>query len=198
MIKFLEGKDEDGLGIPYPSAVHSDGTNAGYFDLKRDPAAFEQVYELEGWPEFESLLRTLNKGDSFFRTLRFDVWFAAVTGHPRFKRLAVGYVTIAFEILEFNTSKGCFEEMRKRFTKFAPQCVRWPETSINFRHVPTSYNDHHIDRGWSEDIEIHGFGANETEARNALMKGLPPVERFFSKESSMYFAELKKGRKTIS
>jgi hypothetical protein len=198
MIKFLEGKHEDGLGVPYPSSANSNGANAGYFDLKKDPYKIAEIPELNGWPEFESFIRSVNSDGGFFRTLRCDVWFASLSGHPKFKRIAVGYATTAFEILEFNTSERCFEELRNRFVQFAPECSKWLETVIYFKHIPTSYNDHGIDRAWSEDIEIHGLGINDKDARKSWLKGLRVVQDFLSKESSAYSGELNKGRKTLS
>ena len=197
MIRFLEESDEDGLGIPYPSTVGNDTNNAGYFDLKENPSAISDIHELAGWPDFESLVRSINGQDSFFKTLRCDIWFASVSGHSKFKKVAIGYVTVAFEILELNLSKSAFDELR-RFLKFAPQCLTWPETVINFKHIPTSYNAHQIARAWSEDIEIHGLGKSENEARTALLRGLPAVQAFLLRESTLYSGELKKGRKTIS
>jgi hypothetical protein len=197
VIRFLEGTDEDGLGIPYPLSEDSDSRNVGYLDLKVTPSNIDLVYELDDWPEFKGLVRLLNNQESFFRTLRCDVWFANVTGHAVFQKLAVGYLTLAFEILEYNCSKNCFDELRKRFLKFAPQALGWPESTIHFKHIPTSYNNHGLARAWSEDIEIHGFGRVEADARVALLRGLNPVGQFLLQESLSYPEELKKGRTTL-
>lgn len=94
MIRFLEGSDEDGLGIPYPSCKHSDTNNVGYLDLKANSSDIGFAYELDGWPEFKNLIEQINARDSFFRTLRCDVSFAKVTGHQIFRILAVGYESI--------------------------------------------------------------------------------------------------------
>lgn len=198
MIRFLEGTDEDGLGIPYPSTDDPDSKNVGYLDLKANRSSIDLVHELNSWPELKSLVRGINSEESFFRTLRCDAWFVEVTGHAIFEKLAIGYITIAFEILEYNLSKDCFNELRKRFMRFASQVPEWSETTIHFKHIPTSYNDHGINRAWSEDIEIHGFGRVEQEAKDAFLQGLIPVGEFLLKECLSYPQELKKGRKTIS
>jgi hypothetical protein len=197
MIEFLEGADEDGLGVPYPPK-HSNSENAGYFDLKKEPSRISELPELKGWPEFETFIKAVNSRASFFRTLRCDVWLASPSGHTYLNKIVVGYATIAFEILEFNTSKGCFDELRNRFLKFAPASLKWPTTVIHFKHIPTSYNNHGIARAWSEDIEIHGLGINDNDARVSWLKGLLVVEDFLSKESSLYSGELKKGRRAVS
>jgi hypothetical protein len=197
MIRFLEGTAEDGLGIPYPSCKDSETNNVGYLDLKANPSNIGLAYELDEWPEFKKLIKQINAVDSFFRTLRCDVWFTHVTGHSLFRILAVGYITIAFEILEYNCSTNCFNELRNRFLRSAPDVIEWPEVTINFKHIPTSYNHHGIKRAWSEDIEIHGFGPTEQEARSAFQKGLVPVQTFLLLESTRYPQELKTGRKTI-
>ena len=63
--------------------------------------------------------------------------------------------------------------------RFAPQCSQWPETVSYFKHIPTSYNEHGIARAWSEDIEIHGMGINDKDARKAWLKGQLRVLRPF-------------------
>jgi hypothetical protein len=130
--------------------------------------------------------------------LRCDAWFVNLTGHAVFKKLAVGYITLAFEILEYNLSKDCFNELRKQFSRFAPQLTEWSETTIHFKHIPASYNDHAITRAWREDIEIHGFGRGESEAKEAFLQGLASVGEFLLKECLSYPQALKKGGKTIS
>jgi hypothetical protein len=197
MIRFLEGSQQDGLGIPYPSRKDSDTNNVGYLDLKASPSNIDAIYELDGWPEFKKLVKAVNHVDSFFRSLRCDVWYANVTGHPVFRVLAVGYITVAFEILEYNCSRRCFDELRNQFLRFAPHVTKWTEVTINFRHVPTSYRNHLANSAWSEDIEIQGFGRTEDEARRAFLTGLNPVAAFLIRESIKYPEELKKGRKTL-
>jgi len=198
LIRFLEGTDEDGLGIPYPCRKNSDTNNIGYLDLKARPSDIDLAYELEGWPEFKKLIQEINARDSFFRSLRCDVWFANVRGHETFPILAVGYITIAFEILEYNCAKNCFNELRNQFLRFAPDVITWPEVTVNFKHIPTSYSEHGINRAWSEDIEIHGFGHSKEEARAAFLKGLAPVKSFLLKESRSYPTQLSRGQKTVS
>jgi hypothetical protein len=99
MIRFLEGTDEDGLGIPYTSSNEPDSTNVGYLDLRANPSSIDLVYELDNWPELKSVIRGINAEQSFFRTLRCDAWFVEVTGHAVYKNLAVGYITIALKFL---------------------------------------------------------------------------------------------------
>lgn len=93
-------------------------------------------------------------------------------------------------------AKDNFAELRNRFLRFAPQCWQWPETVIYFKHIPTSYNEHGIAMAWSEDIEIHGMGINDKDARKAWLKGLCVVHEFLSKESLLWAGELKKRRRT--
>jgi hypothetical protein len=55
LIQFLEGTDEDGLGIPFPFCEDADSKNIGYLDLKASPSSIDLVYELDDWPELKSL-----------------------------------------------------------------------------------------------------------------------------------------------
>jgi hypothetical protein len=108
------------------------------------------------------------------------------------------YASVGLRLRWYNQAKDCFNELRKRFKSFAPQVTEWPATTIHFKHIPTSYNEHGINRAWSEDIEIHGFGRFEEEAKEAFLQGLAPVGEFLLKECLSFPQELKKGRKTIS
>lgn len=183
-IKFTQGTDEDGLGIPYPKEIDAELHNLGYFDLKKEPQRIAEIYELAGWPEFQEFIALINRKDSFFKSLRCDVWFASLPQHPQFTRIAVGYVTIAFENMALNLSKENYEALRQRFKDFAAQYPPNDQITLEFKHIPTSYNEQGIARAWSEDIEIHGLGNTDDEAGQAWLAGLRVVQAFIVQENA--------------
>jgi len=183
-IQYTQGTDEDGLGIPYPREIDAELNNLGYFDLKKEPQRIDEIYELEGWPEFHEFIALINRKDSLFKSLRCDVWFASLPRHPQFTRIAVGYVTIAFETLALNLSLEAYEALRARFKDFAARCPPNDQTTLEFKHIPTSYNEHGIARAWSQDIEIHGLGNTDAESRQAWLAGLRVVQDFIVQENA--------------
>jgi hypothetical protein len=118
--------------------------------------------------------------------------------HSGFTKKVTSYVTIAFEILEWNMPKGTYEDMYKYFQQYAAQYSTPNSVVVEFELIPTSYNDHGISRAWSLDVWNTGLGNSEAEARGAWYSGLQIVQDFLAWQSSLYGNELKRGRKTIS
>ncbi len=197
-VKLSESTEGDGLGIPYPADKSAGRANAGCFDLKRGPSRISDIHEIQGHAELEEFVRTVNHPDSFFRTVRCgDVLLAAINDSSN-QTVVSSYVTIAFEILEFNIPKECYVELYKRFVQSALICTRCEKTFVEFRLIQTSYNDHKVNRAWSMDVEIRGLGQTPEEARTMWALGWSTVQKFLAKESSLFIGELNKGRKTIS
>jgi hypothetical protein len=196
-IKLSEGTDAYGLGVPYPINKTSDVNNAGYFDLKKELHRISEIHELQKYPELLKVVIAINQPNSFFRTLRCgDVISTPLLNNLQNKKVFFFYVTIAFEILEFNTAKGNYIELCHRFSR--TNLTHSKRTFIEFRIIPTSYNNHGINRAWSMDIEISGIGQTDEKARLASSLGWRAIQSFLDKESSLFIDELKKGQKTIS
>src|SRR6185503_13857668 len=117
MIKLPEFDDSTGLGIPYPPDLDDGGGNAGYFDLKLEPEKIANIHELQSWPELRDLVMLINHKDSFFRTLRCQAFFSGAPENLPFRRVYFSYTTVAFEILDYNLSMGCYEELRQGIAK---------------------------------------------------------------------------------
>jgi hypothetical protein len=194
-IKFTEGSDEDGLGVPYPQEIDSELHNLGYFDLKKEPHRIVEIEELKNWPEFRQFIEWINERDGFFKSLRCDLWIASMLPDAKFKCIAVGYITIAFEILELNTSKQPYETFRQRFKEYAAAYPQSEQTNFELKHIPTSYINHGIPRGWSEDVEIHGLGNTDEEAAEAWFVGMRVFEDFLVEENAISADQLKQEKK---
>ena len=198
MISLSEFDDSIGLGIPYPPDLHNGGGNAGYFDLKKEPEKISDIHELQNWPELRDFVRLINHKDSFFRTLRCQVFFSGVPVNLPFKRVCFSYTTVAFEILDYNLSMGCHEELRQGIAKYATESLSESSTHMDLDLTSTSYNEHRVSRAWSLTINVWGFGQENEEARETWAVGIRALYNFFDKECFAYPGELKKGRLTVS
>jgi len=194
-VKLSEGTRDDGLGIPYPKR---DGTtNVGYRDLKNQPATKADIHEISGYPELQQFIDAVNQC-GFFRTIRCgDVDFGRVNISGGLDAIC-SYVTIAFEILDFNRARECYVDLYEGFVAMAVDCTQCANTFVEFKLIPTSYNAHGINRAWSADIEIRGLGTTKTEARKNWALGWRTVQSFLVNEGALWAGELRKGRVTIS
>ena len=197
MIRLSEVDVSNGLGIPYLSDLRDGGGNAGYFDLKKEPEKISDIHELKNWPELRELVTLINHQDSFFRTLRCQVFLSGIPENLRFKRACFSYTTIAFEILDYNLSEGCHEELRQAIAKYATEFLSECCTHIELELTSTSYNERGVSRGWSLTIHVWGLGQENKEAREAWAMGIRALYNFFAKECFAYPGELNKGRLTV-
>lgn len=195
---FEIAKQSEGLGIPYPPRVDPERNNIGYIDLKHFPQRIDEIYEILGWPEMRGFLLSLVADTSFFRPLRVDVWKRDTAQGSPFKRYVESYTTIAFEVLEINGHVGNFEVLWQRFASspFIAFCDE--STIVEFRAIPTSYNDHGINRSWSVDVCLVGFGQDDDEARKQWSCAVNSVSQFLIHESRLNRNELAKGKPRIS
>jgi hypothetical protein len=189
--------EEQGLGIPYPKGSVAGSTNAGYFDIKKKPEALAGLPELLGWPELEGFLKAINQPDSFFRTLRCEV-VASPIKHSGCTRKVTSYVTVAFEILDWNRAQGSYGELYRSFSDYCSGVQAPVKLAIEFELIPTSYLAHGIGRGWSVDVWVSGLGTSKEAARATWRTGLRIVQDFLTKESALYADQLKQGRATVS
>lgn len=64
------GADDPTLAVPWSTP---DGV-LGYVDLKLNPAAIDNLEEVQRFPELGDFLRALNAADSIYETAKCDVW----------------------------------------------------------------------------------------------------------------------------
>jgi hypothetical protein len=191
----VAGEDQ-GLGIPYPKGTATGSTNVGYVDLKKNPEALAGLPELQDWPELEGFLRAVNLPDSLFRTLRCEV-AASPIKHSGCTRKVTSYVTVAFELLDWNQAQGAYGELYRSFREYSSGLKAPVKLVVEFELIPTSYLMHGINRGWSVDVWISGLGTSKDAARATWRAGLRIVQDFLTKESALYADQLKQGRATL-
>jgi hypothetical protein len=196
-VRFRVSGEEQRLGIPYPKGDSPESTNVGYFDVKRNPDALSNFPELEGWKELKDFIQAANQPDSLFRTLRCDVAANGIN-HSGFKQKISSYITVAFEILDWNLGQEPYQELYKAFCEIARDYPVPDSTFVEFELIPTSYLEHLINRGWSVDLWCTGLGKTKHEARTSWRAGLQSLKKFLVGESTLYVDQLRKGRKTIS
>lgn len=194
-VNFSEPKKLDkGLGVPYPKVELPTSTNIGYFDTKRFPEKIDIFPELKGWPEIKDLIKVVNQTDSIFRSLRCDVAQCKIA-RDSYRHKISSYVTLAFEILEWN-SKENFKQLHDEFLTFAKtQSVR-ADNIVEFVLEPTSYNEHAY-IAWSVDIWDHGFGRTGKEAKRNWLSGLCIIKAFVADQNQRYRNQLFKARRKI-
>ncbi len=194
-VNFSEPKKFDqGLGVPYPKGESPTSTNIGYFDIKLLPEKIDLFPELQGWPELKELVRAVNKTNSIFRSLRCDVAQSKIT-RDGFRHKISSYITLAFEILEWN-SKENFKQLHDKFLVFAKTQVVRVDNTVEFVLEPTSYNEHAY-TAWSVDLWNHGFGRTGKEAKQNWLSGLHIIKAFVADQNQRYGNQLLKDRKKI-
>ena len=182
-VRFGVAGDEEGFGVPYGKGKHPDSENVGYLDAKKNPAALAKFPELKGWPELEDFVREVNQPESLFRTLRCDV-AASDVNHSGFTKKVSSYVTVAFEIVDWNRAQQPYAELYRAFCEFARGYPAPAPTFVEFELIPTSYREHGINRGWSVDVWSSGLGNTAEEARVHWQAGLRAAKEFLAMESA--------------
>lgn len=192
-----KGLAAEGLPVPYPPSDEGGRTNVGYFDLRGHPELIAQVHELRGYPEFEKLIRDINRPESIFRSLRLEVKpraqiEGAIHAHS-------SYVTIAFEILNWSRLEANYRDLYQQFIRFPLRRSPPDSTRLQFRPVWVNF-DEHREGGVGLDIVIIGVGLSESQALAAWRSGLTAVREFLTKVSEKHIhhlRNLKPGEKTI-
>lgn len=192
-VTFLISKE--GLGVPYPKSDLPESDNVGYFDVKKYPDKIALFPEVQGWSELVAIIEAVNRPEGLFRTLRCGVALCDINRPPFTKKIS-SYVTVAFEILEWNGSEKSYRQMYEEFVRFAQTRNVAAANIIEFELHPTSYNDHSY-TGWSIDLWNTGFGQSEKEVRDTWVIGLKLIQEFLVGQSIRYADQLKKGYKTI-
>lgn len=184
-----------GLGVPYRPEMASGGIME-YFDTKRNPACIPNIREIRNIKFLIAFLQKLNASTSLFRSLRCEPYCECECETDGFKRKAHWNFTFAFEIVEFNhVGHPEFQNIFEQYLTTLPASER---VHYELEIIQTSYNDHQINRSFSQDLTITGFGQTEREAKESFLRGLKDVENLFARESTNWRSQLDLGLPTIS
>ena len=172
--RFVTMGEEHLLKIPYHKGEGSHSSNIGYIDLKQEPDRISELHELQGYPEFEELIRRLIQPQCTLRPLRIDTAKDEFY-HPQFSNSHYSFLTVSFDNPDPVDDARFFAELHGSFQSYGshlPDSVR-----IDFYLVPMAIPRHKF-RGWCLDIRLYGYGTSETEARGNWATGLEILNDF--------------------
>jgi len=105
--------------IPYtPKEKAGTHQNYGYFDVKRHPELLNRIPELRTSRELRNFVRMMNSPETVFRTIGCDYGDRA-SDSPQYTFMYLSFVTIVFDILEWNLQKSNFTGLYTQFEQFA-------------------------------------------------------------------------------
>lgn len=168
------GEDQR-LYIPYRAGTGSHTSNIGFIDLKAQPERLCEIHELQGYPEFEELLRTLNSAECSLRTLRVDT---SDDDFPEFghSHTCFSMLSFCFEALGQDEDKRYFVELYNYFRRSASGYLPGDDVRVDFFLIPltlVSIGYH----GWALEIRLYGFGISVESSRNAWARGFERVNK---------------------
>jgi hypothetical protein len=166
------------LPIPYGPADRPNSKCYGFKDLKLFPELISEIPELRDWPEFEELIRALNVAESPFCSFGCE---KSVTpfSHDDEKQLKVkltSYVEFGYAARHRNEPTA-FETFVKDLSSFAARRPLSKYLHVDSEIQRTRYVDDNT-MGWSLTIWISGYGASETEAREAWGGAIAALREF--------------------
>ena len=187
IVLFEEPRREDGLGVPYPAMPENE--NFGFIYLKKNREQIPNVREIAERPELIAFVQAICAESSMFQTLRCGEFRHYERG-PEFDiPVAEWYVTIAFDVLYYNTM-GAFREFSEQFLTFLEQYPENERTLLFIKPIYTSFNDHGGWTGVTLDFCFRSYATTSAEAERQLFGMVKPVTEFLSHESSLWLNKL--------
>lgn len=169
----------------------------GYVDTKRNPDLIDKIPELKTSPHLRKFVRLLNEPDSLFRTLGCD-HYDKPSDSPNFKELHVTYVTVVYEILDWNLTEDSFVGLFDRFSHFAGSKQQLPKNcGTEFRIGLTTFSSHGVN-GYHVDLITSGYAQTQPEARRCWLDAHRIVEEFFAEQNRRHRKSNWGDLKTIS
>ena len=161
---FVYDRAEEPLPIPYTSALENGRTDVGFIDTKRYPSRLGEIHEASEFPELRNLIRTLSSRKSFFRTLSCEMRYSP-SDHSAFRKKAVSWLDICFEIAVFNLSDQPYAELAMdcRRSCSAFRLGEFDGTAVHFIVCPTTYNELPAN-GYRLRIWSLGYGNSNKQA----------------------------------
>ena len=156
--------NEWGPAIPYPPIDHRDGhQNHGYEELKGNVEAVSLIPEVEGWPELEQFLITINVADSPLESAGCEKHYfpAEIEGKPAAN--LGSYIDVIFTNAALNDKAENLLLLASHLAQAVKGCEKWwgcVELSLHrFRRVPGA------ELPWGLMIRVNNHGRTEEEAR---------------------------------
>lgn len=156
--------NEWGPPVPYPAARRKDGNvNHGYRRLKGDLAAAAAIPEVQGWPELQKLLETINGDSSPIESVGCEKGFfpGDVPGGPAFK--LGSYVDVVFSEPALNDNPENPLQLACTLANAIAGCEKWwGDTSFVLQR---NKGLHGSACPWGLMLQIKNYGQTEEQAR---------------------------------
>jgi len=153
-----------GPSVPYGPRNHGDGhKNHGYKPLKGNVDVIRHLPEVDGWPELEQFLVTINAANSPIESAGCEKGYfpAEVDGEPRVK--LGSYVDVFFTAAALNDNPENLLMLASCLILAVEGCEQWwafVEISLTrFRFIAGAANP------WGLMLRITNYGRTEEEAR---------------------------------
>ena len=185
--------------IPYVPVKREHRENHGYIDLKRNPERVDDVPEIQSEPELREFIKELNHARSLFRSAGCD------TNHgphddPIYKYGMSSFVTLVYEIVDWNCNARNFRELYDEFCKFlshAPEPLPEP-VEIVFELQFVTFGEHEGKKAHGLTIDVRAWGRDAANARHIWADALRIVRSFFEETRERFGVNLDRGAVTVS
>ena len=176
------GRDDETLDLPWA------GPEACYYDLKRNPAALEQVTEALGNNALRDFLLTVNSPASILESAKCDTW-ATDKINPEEEIFRApskfgSYVDLLFTSPAARTS---FEAHERLLRELKTRLQRGPEIPAAAEFLLRRcyyHNPETVDDGFYVTFYLFGYGEDEAKARRQWEIALPLVGKVVTQLSS--------------
>ena len=155
--------NEWGPPIPYPPALHEDGTeNHGYTRLKGSGASIALIPEVRGWPEYQAFLEAINGDASPIESVGCEK--AYFPKHDGVVRVYLGsYTDIMFSERALNNDATNSLRLASQLAASLEGCERW-WSSAEFAIQRMKWISG-CTCPWGLMVKVGGRGRDEAEAR---------------------------------
>lgn len=153
-----------GPAIPYFGVDHGDGQfNYGYKRIKDDLTAVDSIPEVQGFEEFQRLLKAINDPSSPLESLGCEKMESPIEGHEFIKRRIGSYTDIAFSSVELCESAEANLELASTLLDSCKDCQQWwSQIEIGLQRLKY-FNG--AENPWGLMIRISGYGESPEQAR---------------------------------
>ncbi len=192
-------KSEKHTGIPYVPAKRQFRENYGYIDLQRNPERVNEVPEIQGEPELREFVMEINHRRSLFRSAGCDTNYGP-HAHPVYKYGMSCFVTMVFEIVDWNCNAAAFEGVYEEFCRFLSQVPHpLPEpVEVIFEQQYVTFGEHGGKKALGLTVDVRSWGRDEADARRIWANALRIVQRFFAESRQKHHGSLDNGAVTVS
>ena len=156
--------DRSGPAVPYPAIDRHDGSrNHGYVRLKENFRTIGKVPEVQGWPELQKFLETVNAPDSPIERLGCEKCYFPLEGRGAAKVSLGSYVDVAFSDTTVTEKPENFLRLAVPLVNAVEGCERsWGQVELGLQPLRYFFGS---TTAWNLLIRVTNQGRTEEEAR---------------------------------